>query len=113
MTIYPLPQCFLSLDIVKGSVFRSESNLIFLGVGIQHIISLSPEAQPPPCITQLSKLAWTLIPIADQKGATIEDFEKFFSVCEVERRVLVHCRGGNGRTGTFLAAYLIKYQAGD
>jgi len=82
-------------------------------LGINHIITLSPEAQPPSSITQIPNLEWTVIPVEDFEGATLQNFQAFFNICDKHLgddsgAILVHCRGGNGRTGMFLAAYLMR-----
>lgn len=104
-------------DVLSGSGCpRSEQELRYLtGIGINHVVTLSPEATPPACITNISNLKWTVIPIDDFDGATIDDFKVFFRLFTagggVENGAIhVHCRGGNGRTGTFLAAYLIRFR---
>lgn len=82
-----------------------------IGVGIQHLVTLSVEAQPP--IQLPEALAHTVIPITDRKGAKMSDFKQFFELCDQTRKsgaVCVHCRSGRGRTGMFLAAYLMKYK---
>ena len=51
------------------------------------------------------------IPIKDLSAPTISDFMLFFNKLHnsLERgKVLIHCQGGKGRTGTFAAAYWIK-----
>ena len=86
-----------------------------IGVGIRHLVTLSVEAQPPPSIKLPSALVHTVIPVRDRKGAQVSDFEQFFELCDQVRdseggAVCVHCRSGRGRTGMFLAAYLMKYK---
>eukprot|EP00088_Acartia_fossae_P019032 TRINITY_DN2103_c0_g1_i7.p1 TRINITY_DN2103_c0_g1~~TRINITY_DN2103_c0_g1_i7.p1 ORF type:complete len:176 (-),score=27.84 TRINITY_DN2103_c0_g1_i7:368-895(-) len=97
-----------------------------VGVGIRDLVTLSPDAKPPPCVVRIPSLRWTVIPVQNFHGATPEQFQTFFDICdkagidkdlEEERvsdgggpsGVLVHCYGGNGRTGMFLAAFLMKY----
>jgi len=51
------------------------------------------------------------IPVADFTAPTRADFQKFLEVVAKslkEGKVLVHCQGGIGRTGTMGAAYWIK-----
>ena len=117
-----LPRNFswLAVNQLAGSACpSSELELMSLrAVGICHVISLSPEHQPPSCLQTMPRLASTRIDIQNFKGADIADFERFYRVIEsvgkasdaVGCGVLVHCSSGLGRTGMFLAAYLIKYQ---
>lgn len=108
---------WLSVNRLAASACpSSELELLSLrGLNIGHVITLSPEMLPPPCIQTIDGLAWTVIPVPNFKPASIQDFELFFSVIDEvcfakESSVLVHCASGRGRTGMFLAAFLIKYQ---
>ena len=111
-----LPRNFswFRLNKIAGSACPdSELELISLvGVGINHVVTLSNEKMPPSCIKSYKKLKWTWIPIPDFRGATLRDYEKFFNVVEngPNDSILVHCRMGNGRTGMLLAAYGMKYE---
>jgi len=88
-----------------------------VGVNVRHIITLSDESQPPECIRSINALKWTIIPVTNFKGATISQFRTFFQICQTalarDESVVVHCRGGRGRTGMFLAAYLMKFEDQD
>jgi atypical dual specificity phosphatase len=51
------------------------------------------------------------IPVADFTAPTRADFQKFLEIVTKslkQGKVLVHCQGGIGRTGTMAAAYWIK-----
>merc|ERR1719374_106307 len=69
---------------------------------------------PHPAIRSIRELSWTMIPIENFKGADFSHFLEFFKVCELalinQDKILLHCRSGRGRTGMFLAAFLIKYE---
>lgn len=90
-------------------------NLVRLG--IRYVVSLSPESMPPPCLQSMKTLNHVIIPVADRRSASLDDFKQFFSVSDEAKAnmkgVLVHCRSGRGRTGMFLAAYLMKYRTMD
>ena len=52
---------------------------------------------------------WVEIPVKDFNAPTLENLEHFVKVVEESPgTVLVHCEGGNGRTGTFGAAWLMR-----
>jgi atypical dual specificity phosphatase len=80
--------------------------------GVSHLVSLSPEMPPPA--TPVQGLTIHYIPIEDFQAPTLNQIEKFLEICddalEAGKGVAVHCRGGNGRTGTMLAAFLIRQQ---
>jgi len=110
-----LPRNFSWLEVNRlagSSCPTSELEILSLiGVGIKHLVTLSVEAQPPLQLPDV--LAHTVIPIMDRKGAKMSDFKQFFELCDKTRKsgaVCVHCRSGRGRTGMFLAAYLMKYK---
>jgi atypical dual specificity phosphatase len=51
------------------------------------------------------------IPVTDFTAPTLFDFQKFLDIVNRSSRqgkILVHCQGGTGRTGTMAAAYWIK-----
>ena len=52
------------------------------------------------------------LPIPDENAPEIEDIEKALNwldeAISMGKKVLVHCRFGIGRTGTFVTAYLVK-----
>lgn len=80
-------------------------------LGIHTVISL--EAEHPPPVETLTKygLESRFEPIVDMGAPTIEQCRRvlgYIDDCNDRgRAVLVHCRGGLGRTGTILAAHLV------
>lgn len=116
-----LPRNFswLRVNVIAGcSLPSSELELKSLvGVNIRHVITLSPESLPPACIRAMASLSWTVIGVENFKGADPSQFDSFFHTCQIalERResIVLHCRSGRGRTGMFLAAYLIKFEGMD
>lgn len=52
---------------------------------------------------------WLEIPVRDYTAPTVENLLHFLQIVEeAPGTVLVHCEGGNGRTGTFGAAWLMR-----
>jgi protein-tyrosine phosphatase len=52
---------------------------------------------------------WTEIPVRDFAAPSMDNLKLFIKLVEESPgTVLVHCEGGNGRTGTFGAAWLMR-----
>ena len=100
-------------DLIAGcGVPRSEDQLRALeGLGITLLVSLSSEAQPPSAINSL-QIRSLLVPIAISQGASRSVLAGAVAHIQTEiasgGRVAVHCKGGNGRTGMVLAAFIMK-----
>lgn len=89
-----------------------DSDLRWLrGQGISAILSLTETPLPAQALLQYDLQALHL-PIDDQTAPLPSDFLAaldFIDQQHIQRRaVLVHCRIGEGRTGSILAAYLIR-----
>ena len=82
--------------------------------GFAAIICLLEDEQEEPAysVTDAEAIgfSWFSIPIRDFTAPTLEQFDQFLRLVEDKRmrgKVLVHCQGGLGRTGTMAAAYWI------
>ena len=77
--------------------------------GVAHLVSLSPDTPPPTF--PLKGLTIHCIHVKEFEAPSIDQIDEFLHICEVAKAagegVAVHCRGGNGRTGTMLAVYLV------
>jgi len=83
-------------------------------LGFRTIISLLDENEQRPYYDLSQALAmgfdWIRIPIKDFTAPTQEQFMQFLEVIDralKNGKVVMHCRGGLGRTGTMAAAYWI------
>jgi atypical dual specificity phosphatase len=83
--------------------------------GFRTIISLLDEDEQSPYYDtkKMEKIGFKRysIPVEDFAPPTLADFQKFLDMVNKslkEGKVLVHCQGGLGRTGTMAAAYWIK-----
>lgn len=74
---------------------------------------LDPEEQAPQYDVGGSTSAgweWHNIPVRDFEAPTVAQLREFVSLVRMSlpiKRVLVHCQGGSGRTGTAAAAYWV------
>jgi protein-tyrosine phosphatase len=111
-----MSQWWIDEPILLGSSNPTERELEDLyHVGFRTIISLLNEDEQRPYydIRKTEKMGFNRysIPIRDFTAPTLADFKKFLDIVSdslEQGKVLVHCQGGTGRTGTFAAAYWIK-----
>jgi protein-tyrosine phosphatase len=82
--------------------------------GFRSVISLLDEKEQPPNYDPhaIEARGFTRysIPLKDFSAPTLEQFQRFFELTSQalkHGKVLVHCEGGTGRTGTMAAAYWI------
>lgn len=79
--------------------------------GIGALLSLTEQPLPPEALARHG-LAAAHVPIADMTAPEPEEIERALGFIDVQRglgrAVAVHCLMGQGRTGTVLAAYLIR-----
>ena len=83
--------------------------------GFRTIISLLDETQQRPLydIRQAkdSGFKWHSIPVRDFTAPTLKQFKEFLEIMnktKAKAKVIIHCQGGSGRTGTMGAAYWIS-----
>jgi atypical dual specificity phosphatase len=111
-----MSQWWIEEPILLGSSNPTERELEDLyQIGFRTIISLLDEEEQSPYY-DTKKMEETgfnrySIPIRDFTAPTLADFKKFLDIVSdslKQGKVLVHCQGGTGRTGTMAAAYWIK-----
>src|SRR5574340_493385 len=83
--------------------------------GFSVLVSLLDESKQCPRydITAVALAGWSrhLIPIEDFHPPSLAQLQHFNALLEAappDAKVLVHCEGGSGRTGTMAVAYWIK-----
>ncbi|XP_049701509.2 dual specificity protein phosphatase 23 [Helicoverpa armigera] len=105
---------FIENKIAAMGFPQTVENLNYLAdVGVNHLITLSPE-RIPPILECEKKMKWSEIRIKEFGVPTLKQILKFIEICErAEMRgevIGVHCRQGRGRTGTMLACYLVHFK---
>jgi atypical dual specificity phosphatase len=109
-------QWWIDEPILLGSSNPTNRQLEeFYGEGFRTIISLLEEDEQSPYydIKKIEVMGFKRysIPVWDFTAPKITDFQEFLDIVSKslnQGKVLVHCQGGTGRTGTMAAAYWIK-----
>lgn len=103
---------FLLHDRVAGcTAFSSQDQVSVLrAAGFTHVVSLTMETPLSESETWYSHLIPnTHIAVPIRRAPSFLQVDKFLATVASERRTLVHSADGSGRTGTFLASFLIAF----
>jgi protein-tyrosine phosphatase len=80
--------------------------------GIRAIVNLCGEFCDLHQIEESSGFEVYYLPVADESAPDLEAMERALDWLDesiyLDKKVLVHCRLGHGRTGTFIATYLLR-----
>jgi protein tyrosine phosphatase (PTP) superfamily phosphohydrolase (DUF442 family) len=99
LCVGPAPMSYDDLDDIKAK-------------GVRAIVNLCAEFSDLHEIEEGAGLEVYYLPIHDECAPDMEKMEKalqwFDEAMYLKKKVLVHCKHGIGRTGTFVSAYLLR-----
>ena len=107
------PVRWITTELAVGYAPRSHNDLSTIRAqGITAIVNLCTECYDLYDTEKKAGFDVYYVPIADEEAPTLEELEKALAwvadCIKAGKKVLVHCRFGIGRTGTFVAAYLMN-----
>ena len=79
------------------------------GERIEGVVNLRAEAELSRELCESLGLEYFHIPVVDHEVPQVQQMQEFLTLAQ-DRRLLVHCFAGRGRTGLFVACYRIAVQ---
>ena len=110
----PLFRWIVPFHFAVMSTPRSEEDIYVLSspaLGIRHIVTLTEETPLDEKWFIDKRITHTHMPIGHHRCPTIEQVDLIIEMFQDENKLplLVHCAGGEGRTGTIAACYIAAY----
>ena len=107
------PVRWITTELAVGYAPRSHDDLTTIREqGISAIVNLCAECYDLCDIEKHAGFDVYYMPIPDEEAPTLDELEKALvwvtDRIKAGKKILVHCRFGIGRTGTFVAAYLMN-----
>ena len=107
------PVRWITTELAVGYAPRSHDDLATIrSQGIEAIVNLCAECYDLCDIEKNAGFDVCHLPIPDEEAPALDDLEKALAWVtnrmKAGKKILVHCRFGIGRTGTFVAAYLMS-----
>jgi atypical dual specificity phosphatase len=114
ITLNELPRNFSYItDYLCGSSIldtKTKTDILH-DIGVSEIITVMETPLSPDVYAHHNTLRYHFFPVTDQTPPSVEQMMEMMNICtnaELEqRKVVVHCMGGVGRTATVLASYLM------